>query len=775
MRSRFGRIGYWIISFPRTLFAKVWRFAGRVGLAFRKLLTWVVWFPIFYITMPLWIPLFWLWDAVKPLIPRLWRRMGLMGLALRNLINWIIWRPFLTLVVFPSIWLYRRVLRPLTLFLLKQIWRGLTWLWQISAPRRHLWKRPLRSRWLIFKAKWRLFWKRPSLPAKAEIAPPAPKSHAHNPRMMRYATAFATVAVLAIVGFISLQERTPDSVAADNRFTLPQIIVLTPTPLPPTVQPTPTPEIILTPWPTPDPTTGGGTIAFAMHVNGNSDIYMLPVGQAEPIQLTTHPAIDRDPDWSPDGDKIAFSSNRNGQWDIFVYDIPHGELMQITHDAAYDGYPTWSADGQWLAYESYQHDNLDIYLIKAAQGENPLRITRDPAPDFAPAWEPVNGRYLAFTSRRSGSQDIFLRSLDDPLGENVINVSSTSDLDEDGAAFAANGRFLAFTQQNGTISLINAVPLNSKVEPSGAAQNLGQQGLHPAWSPDNESMVSVYHQENGRPGGGSYLVAGNAQAWGVTPQVYATNGRIGRTTWTAVNLTPQIASGLYNFDRSRDETPLFTESLANDTASLSLLYELPINAPSPYLSDQVDQSFIALRERMIAEAGWDVLGRLDNMFEALDVRPLPGQDNQSWNKAGRAFDISYHDAIGLDPQIELVREGNGTEIVWRLFVQTAVQDGSMGEPLRTMPWDFRARSGDDPRYYDQGGKLRDEIPSGYYVDFTAIAADYGWQRTPSGPNWRTYFPDVGFWHYENRQGLTWDAAIRQLYLEDEITAVFGEQ
>ncbi|MCA9925184.1 MAG: hypothetical protein KC421_22575, partial [Anaerolineales bacterium] len=75
-----------------------------------------------------------------------------------------------------------------------------------------------------------------------------------------------------------------------------------------------------------------------------------------------------------------------------------------------------------------------------------------------------------------------------------------------------------------------------------------------------------------------------------------------------------------------------------------------------------------------------------------------------------------------------------------------------------------------PRYFDQGGKLRDEIPAGYYIDFTTIAADYGWTRVSSGPNWRTYFPDILFWHYENRQGLTWEAAMRQLYLEDELVA-----
>jgi len=205
-----------------------------------------------------------------------------------------------------------------------------------------------------------------------------------------------------------------------------------------------------------------------------------------------------------------------------------------------------------------------------------------------------------------------------------------------------------------------------------------------------------------------------------------------------------------------------------------LLYEMPVNAPSPYLSDRVDQSFLSLRERLIAEAGWDVLGRLDKMFESLNAGALPGQSNQTWNKAGRAFDISYREAIGLDPQLEVVQEVIGTETYWRVYARAAAQDGSQGEPLRDLPWDFRARNGDDPRYFDQGGKLRDEIPAGYYVDFTAVAADYGWTWMPSGSNWRTYFPDILFWHYENRQGLTWEEAMRELYLEEELVSVFDQ-
>jgi TolB protein len=117
----------------------------------------------------------------------------------------------------------------------------------------------------------------------------------------------------------------------------------------------------------------------------------------------------------------------------------------------------------------------------------------------------------------------------------------------------------------------------------------------------------------------------------------------------------------------------------------------------------------------------------------------------------------------------------GNETYWRVYLKAAVQDGSQGEPLRDLPWDFRSRFGSDPRYYDQGGSWKDSTPSGYYVDFTALAADYGWQRTPALNNWRTYFPGIRFWQFENHQELTWEEAMVEIYSVQEILDAFGQR
>lgn len=717
----------------------VWRFGGRLGLAIRNLGLWLIWEPLVYATAPLRRAGSWLWRAA-----------GRLGLALRSWLLRFFWRP-LTAVIS---WIFRRVLQPLLLPA-----------WQASAPRRRLYQRRLRSRWLLFRARLRLVLKRPSPPDLAITAPKLPRKRLSEKRSIRLTTALVTVSAILTFGWFNLQPPQPEPAVAEGPVT-PIVIVVTPTPSPVTAVPTtePTPEIILTPWPTPDPLNGGGSLAFDYHLEGNSDIYLLPVGQSDLVRLTSDPAVDREPAWNPSGHEIAFSSRRGGQWDIYIYNFSRGELRNITDDLAFDGNPSWSSDGLWLVYESYQQDNLDIYIVKGDLSEGPYRLTQHPSLDFAPVWSP-GGRHVAFTSWRSGNKDIFLLSLDEASDLAAVNITNSPDTPEDDPAFSPDGQHLSYYAEHGPLRMLYDIPLAADYTLAGPPVSLGQQGRHPTWSPDSQSLVFTHQQ-----GDSYYLVASKPDAWGVAPQTFAGQGALSHPSWSGINLSRELVHDLSSIDPVEDTNPLFVEAIATPEADQppAMLFELPVSAPSAYLSDEVDQSFLALQERVKQEAGWDLLGRLDGMFEPISSRPLPGLDAESWNKAGRAFDLYYREAMAFEPRLEVVRQETSTGTYWRIYVRTAVQDGSLGEPLRELPWDFQSRYGSEPQYYDQGGKLKEAIPAGYYVDFTALAADYGWQWTAASDSWRTFFPAIRFWHYENRGDLSWESAMLQIYTPEEL-------
>ncbi|MFW6070427.1 MAG: hypothetical protein ACOC9X_05200 [bacterium] len=789
----------------RRLLARIFRpiraFLGRAGLALRDLILWPVRRLLLLLGM-LWRALGRVGLALRRILARIFRPIwvfwGRLGLALRHLFAHFVWRPFLFLTA-PFRFIYRRWLHQPLMALLRRLGRALFWVWtqlargvgwllvrhlravgrrlaqrwQRSPLNRRRLRREWRSRLLVWRARLTITLTQPRPPRRAVVAPVVPR--AAKPSLRRRATRWATTAaaiglVVAASLFAGQQAPEINRVVAQNDYQLRSSKFTenspTATVAPPT--PTATPNASPTPWPTPDPLNGGGSVAFTLRQNGNSDIYALSIGQSQPMRLTDDPADDRDPAWSPDGKKLAFSSRRDGNWELYVLDLESGRLQRLTDDPAFDGGPSWSPDGQWLVFESYRRDNLDLYLISVDGEQGPLRLTQHPAPDFAPAWSP-GGRHVAFTSWRSGNKDIHILSLDAAADDAARNITDTPNGQEDHPAFNHDGSALAYSDDSSGFELIYVLPLQDYA-PAGEPATRGQ-GRHPTWSPAGEALSYVHVRD-----GQSHLIASSLDAWSVAPQAFATNRQLNSPSWSPLTLPRELPERLQAVNDAADD-PFFVETVfpPQEEGAPYFLQEVTVNAPAPYLNDRVDQSFLALRERVVELAGWDLLGEVDNLYEPLDAQPLPGLSDRTWNKAGRAFDYNSDYVLAPEGNLEVVREDRGYEIYWRTYLRAAEQDGTQGEPLRDLPWDFAARYGEEPQYYDQGGKWKDTIPGGYYVDFTTLAADYGWRPVPAADNWRTFFPGILFWHYEKRQDLTWEQAMLELYTVEELQQAFSRR
>ena len=186
-----------------------------------------------------------------------------------------------------------------------------------------------------------------------------------------------------------------------------------------------------------------------------------------------------------------------------------------------------------------------------------------------------------------------------------------------------------------------------------------------------------------------------------------------------------------------------------------------MTAPNASLSDAVDEAFNALRARVAADLGWDFLSTLDHAFVGINNPLPPGLSYDDWLFTGRAF--AFSQAAVQAGWVEMVREDFGGQTYWRVYVRSAEQNGSQGEPLRTPSWDFQIRYEGAPQFYDQGGRIKENIPPGYYVDFTQLAADYGFERVPALPNWRTYYHGVRFNEFVYRDHRNWMEAMLELY------------
>ena len=76
----------------------------------------------------------------------------------------------------------------------------------------------------------------------------------------------------------------------------------------------------------------GATIAFASRRDGNHEIYLLQIGNEQPLNLTNRPTVDTTPVFNRDGQKIYFRTDLDGVWQIQVIDLSSGAIMTFLED-----------------------------------------------------------------------------------------------------------------------------------------------------------------------------------------------------------------------------------------------------------------------------------------------------------------------------------------------------------------------------------------------------------------------------------------------------------
>ena len=153
--------------------------------------------------------------------------------------------------------------------------------------------------------------------------------------------------------------------------------------------------------------------------------------------------------------------------------------------------------------------------------------------------------------------------------------------------------------------------------------------------------------------------------------------------------------------------------------------EMQVDAPMPFLKREAAQSFKNLRRAVIEGAGFDFLAKVGDMLRVGRAKPTKvGAAFNSRHKKGEAFDYNQEDS-----RVLLVREYGNSGLQWRTYLLCERQDGSLGTKTRL--------------YTDNAG-----VVSAYVFDFTATAAQFGWERIHAQHGWQKDATKKEFWHYQ---------------------------
>ncbi len=527
------------------------------------------------------------------------------------------------------------------------------------------------------------------------------------------------------------------------------------------ITPTPIPTLITasaaapSPTPTPAPTDGGGWIAFSARLENNWDIYAIHLPDGRWTRLTADPAQDRFPSFSPDGRQLAFASRRDGSWNLYLRDVK-GKLVRLTDDLAYDGAPAWSPDGQYIAFESMRSGNLDVWLLDLANGRLTNLTADSPAGDCNPVWSP-DGTQVAFTSWRYQDLDIFVADLQ---SSHIRQLTSTP-TDERLFGWSDDGELL-YTVTAGEQQEIYARPVDMPPDQVGKRLTHWLYADAPARSPDGTYLAFLYRMAHGSR---IYLQRSSAVA-ALPVRLTAELPIAAPLTWTAYDAPWREAQG-------RPVILYHEHTSPGSDAPYDLKPLKGVQVGSPWLSDRVDDSFQAMRQRIVDETGHDFLAHLSDAWRAIGYDSAHAQ-YMSWHKAGRAIDtlMDYLSPDHRQRWLEVVMEPGGGEIYWRLYLRCATQDGSQGMPLKVRPWNLTAEARRNLR-----GGHRKPVPNGYYVDLTDLMEQYGWQRIASHDqpefHWHDNFWALEYWHFQKTDGLLWYEAMLEIFPSDKVREHFN--
>jgi Tol biopolymer transport system component/DNA-binding winged helix-turn-helix (wHTH) protein len=97
---------------------------------------------------------------------------------------------------------------------------------------------------------------------------------------------------------------------------------------------------------------------------------------------------------------------------------PQRELVPLTSGGGLQSNPTWSPDGRWIAYSSDRSGNYDIWVQSLGAGK-PIQVTNSSAHDWQPDWSP-DGNNIVFRSERGGGGLFVVPA----LGGSEVKISS---------------------------------------------------------------------------------------------------------------------------------------------------------------------------------------------------------------------------------------------------------------------------------------------------------------------------------------------------------------
>ncbi|HEX8411217.1 MAG TPA: protein kinase [Thermoanaerobaculia bacterium] len=184
---------------------------------------------------------------------------------------------------------------------------------------------------------------------------------------------------------------------------------------------------------------------------------------------------------SPDDNGIAASASTAGS-SVWIYDRNRGVRTRLTA-GEYDIWPVWSRDGRSVAFSSRRPGHLDIYVRDVATGtERPA--ARSEMDKIATSWSP-DGRIIFYDALglASGTDIRYVT-----VADGKSHPYAATQFMESSAKMSPDGKWIAFQSNESGQPEIYVAPF----PPTGAKWTVSQNGgLTPRWRGDGRELFFI--------------------------------------------------------------------------------------------------------------------------------------------------------------------------------------------------------------------------------------------------------------------------------------------
>ncbi|WKN43195.1 carboxypeptidase regulatory-like domain-containing protein [Tunicatimonas pelagia] len=244
-------------------------------------------------------------------------------------------------------------------------------------------------------------------------------------------------------------------------------------------------------------------IAWVSNTSGNAEIYASDGSDTTIVQVTNQPARDVQPQLHPRLSQVAFASNVQGETQLFMTPLIDGTPTQVTqvplagfHNIG-TGY-TWSPDGGQLAYAHYH----ELYRINA-NGSGLTVVTQAPVNRHFREmdWTAVGNQFVLQTiGTRIYDAEIYLYS---PAEDSMRLLVANHPGQLHGPSFSVDGQEVLFTYDASEFQSLEGRQLDSRIYrvPTTASPDsiewmdvsvnkpAGTNDLRPRYSPDGAKII----------------------------------------------------------------------------------------------------------------------------------------------------------------------------------------------------------------------------------------------------------------------------------------------